>query len=159
MSAMSASQPALLAGLSAADAEVILSLGTSRTLVPGAVLFRLGDAADAVYLIERGRIALSMPMHLGGRPQDVVVEEHDAGHTIGWSALIPPHRFTLTATAPLATTVLAIRRAVLTDFCAAQPRLGYALALNIAAVIGQRLQVVQTMWLREMQRTVDNAHV
>ena len=156
---MSGSQPDLLAGLSAADAQVILSLGTTQTLTPGTVLFRLGDVADAVYLIERGRIALSLPMQLGGRPQDVVVEEHDAGQTVGWSALLPPHRFTLTGTAPLASTVLAIRRDVLMYFCAAQPRLGYAIALNIAAIVGQRLQVFQTMWLREMQRAGDNAQV
>ena len=29
---------------------------------------------------------------------------------------------------------------------------------NIAAVVGQRLQVFQAMWLREMQRAVNNAH-
>jgi hypothetical protein len=28
-------------------------------------------------------------------------------------------------------------------------------SLNLASVIGQRLQLFQTMWLREMQRTVE----
>ena len=58
----------------------------------------------------------------------------------------------------MATTVLAFRRAALVEFCAANPDVGYALALNIAAVVGQRLQVFQAMWLREMQRAVNNAH-
>lgn len=151
-------QPDLLKGLTAADADAVLALATAQELAAGAPLFRLGEPADAVYLIERGRIALSLPMRLGGRPQDVVIEEHDAGHTIGWSALIPPHRFTLSATAPLATRVLALRRTTLMEFCAVYPRVGYLLALNIAAVVGQRLQVAQAMWLREMQRSVNNAH-
>jgi SulP family sulfate permease len=151
-------QADLLKGLAQTDADAVLALGTPHDLAPGATLFRLGEAADAVYLIERGRIALSLPMRLGGRAQDVVIEEHDAGHTIGWSALIPPHRFTLTATARLATRVLALRRASLMDFCAVSPRAGYLLALNIAAVVGRRLQVVQAMWLREMQRSVNNVN-
>jgi hypothetical protein len=37
----------------------------------------------------------------------------------------------------------------------ASPEVGYAVTLNLAAVIGQRLQVFQTMWLREMQRVVE----
>ena len=152
------SQSDLLKGLTQADADAVLALATAQDLAPGAVLFRLGDTADAVYLIERGRVALSLPMRLAGRAQDVVVEEHDGGHTIGWSALIPPHRFTLTATAPLATRVLALRRTRLMEFCAVYPRVGYLLALNIAGVVGQRLQVAQAMWLREMQRSVNNAH-
>jgi hypothetical protein len=32
---------------------------------------------------------------------------------------------------------------------------GYAVTRNLAAVIGQRLQVFQAMWLREMQRVID----
>jgi CRP-like cAMP-binding protein len=155
---MHAQTPDLLVGLAPADADVVLALGTPQTLAPGAVLFRLGDSAEFVYLIQRGRIALTLPMRLAGRAQDVVVEEHDAGQTLGWSALIPPHRFTLTATAPIATTVLAFPRDVLLDFCSVQTRLGYVLALNIAAVIGRRHHVLQAMWLSEMQRAVNNAH-
>jgi CRP-like cAMP-binding protein len=158
VTAVNAPLPDLLTGLAASDAEAVLALGRPRQLAPGAVLFALGDAAESLYLIERGRIALSLPMRLAGRPRDVVVEEHDAGQTLGWSALIPPHRFTLTATAPIATTVLAFRRSVLTDFCAVQARVGYVIAMNLAAVVGRRHQVLQAMWLREMQRAVNNAH-
>ena len=150
--------PDLVHGLPPADAAAVLALGVPRQLSPGEVLFRLGDRADAVYLIRSGRISLALPMRLAGRDQDVVVEEYEPGHTLGWSALIPPHRFTLTATAPLATSLLEFKRERLAAFCAAHPAIGYPLALNIAAVVGGRLQVFQAMWLREMQRTVDNAH-
>lgn len=150
--------PDLVQGLSVTDAAAVLALGRAVELPAGGVLFRLGDPAEAVYLIQHGRISLTLPMQLAGREQDVVAEEYEPGHTLGWSALIPPHRFTLTATAPVATTVLAFRRAALVEFCAANPHVGYALALNIAAVVGQRLQVFQAMWLREMQRAVNNAH-
>lgn len=155
---MSAAQPDLLTGITPADAESVIALGVPQDLAAGEVLFRLGDHADALYLIQRGRIALSQPMRLAGHAQDVVVEEHDAGNTIGWSALVPPNRFTLTATALLPTRVIALPRLSLIEFCEVHPGLCSALALNIAAIIGHRLQVVQAMWLREMQRAVNNTH-
>jgi len=156
--AMTPEQPDLLKGLTEEQAAGVLSLGQRASLAPGAVLFRLGDGAECVYLIRRGRIALTLPMQIGGRAQDVVIEEHVPGQTLGWSALIPPHRFTLTATAPLATELLAFRRVDLLPYCAANPEVGAAVALNIAAVIGQRLQVFQAMWLRQMQRAVSQVH-
>ena len=85
----------------------------------------------------------------------MLVEESGPGEAIGWSALIPPYRFTLTATAPLETEVIAIPREALQAHFEAHPAVGQTVSLNLACVIGQRLQVFQTMWLREMQRTVE----
>lgn len=147
----------LLAGLPPAEAQTVIALGTAVRLGAGDVLFRLGDTADAVYLIRRGRIALTLPLQVGGEEQDVFIEERVPGQTLGWSALIPPFKFTLKATAPLETEVLALPRAPLLEYFGERPHVAYPIALNLAAVIGQRLQVFQAMWLREMQRLV-NAH-
>ena len=147
----------LLAGLPPAEAQSVIALGRVVKLDAGDVLFRLGDMADAVYLIRRGRIALTLPLQVGGGEQDVFIEERIPGQTLGWSALIPPFRFTLKATAPLETELLALPRAPLLDYFAERPHVAYPISLNLAAVIGQRLQVFQAMWLREMQRLV-NAH-
>ena len=115
----------------------------------------MGTPADSLYLVSQGRIKLTLPMQIRGRQQDVFVEERTPGQTVGWSALVPPHHFTLTATAPLQTEVIALSREALRAHCAAFPAIGYAIALNLAAVIGQRLQVFQAMWLREMERMVE----
>jgi CRP/FNR family cyclic AMP-dependent transcriptional regulator len=144
----------LLKNLAPDDAAGILALGTRLSVRSGAVLFALGADADQMFLIERGRINLTLPMQLFGREEDVLVEERVSGQTLGWSALIPPHRFTLKATAQIDSEVLALPRAALLDHLAARPEVGYAVTRNVAAVIGQRLQVFQAMWLREMQRVV-----
>jgi CRP-like cAMP-binding protein len=144
----------LLNGLSPAEVEQILELG-SRLIVPsGTLLFRLGDPADRLFLTERGRIRLTLPMHLRGKEEDVLVEERSPGQTVGWSALIPPYHFTLSAAASLDTEVIALPQKVLREYIAAQPAVGCKIALNLAVVIGHRLQLFQTMWLREMERTV-----
>jgi CRP/FNR family transcriptional regulator, cyclic AMP receptor protein len=152
---MAHEQSELLKDLTAEEVQRILALGTRVALPSGASLFKLGDPAERVFLIERGRIRLTLPMQVRGSEEDVVVEERTAGQTVGWSALIPPHKFTLAATAPLETEVVALSREELRKHFAAHPIVGYKFTLNLAVVIGHRLQLFQAMWLREMQRMVE----
>ena len=152
------SYPDLLKSTSAEDANAVLALGLRMTLLSGAVLFQLGAEADQLYVIDRGRVNLTLPMQVFGQEQDILVEERVAGQTLGWSALIPPHRFTLKATAQIDTELIAFPRAALLDHFAAHPRVGYAVVGNVAATVGQRLQVFQAMWLREMKRVLELSH-
>jgi CRP-like cAMP-binding protein len=144
----------LLRDLEPADAVGIIALGERLTLPAGAVLFKLGGEAHCVYAIENGRISLSLPMQVGGREQEVLVEERTAGETVGWSALVPPHRFTLTAMTLIDSEVLAFPRIALLQHFASDPAVGLVVTRNVASVMGQRLQVLQAMWLREIQRVV-----
>ncbi len=152
---MTDSRPDLVADLRQEEATQLLALGSRVNLSSGQVLFRMGSEATTLYLVERGRIALTLPMQVGGREEDVLVEERTPGQTVGWSALIPPYRFTLNAIAPLETDVLAFKRSSLLEYFGQSPVVGYLVTKNVASVIGQRLQVFQAMWLREMQRVVE----
>ncbi len=146
----------LLNGLSSVEAEQVLKLGTRLIVPSGTSLFQLGEPADRLFLTVRGRIRLTLPMQIRGREEDIFVEESSPGQTVGWSALIPPYQFTLTATAALhEAEVIALPREALREYFAANPAAGCRIALNLAVVIGHRLQLFQTMWLREMQRTVE----
>lgn len=147
--------PELLAGLDAADCGEVLALASPLVLAPGEVLFRLGADATNLYLIERGLIALTMPMQINGHDENVLIDERVGGQTVGWSSVIPPHRFTLNAAAAVNTSVLAFSRDRLLAYFARRPRVGYVLSQNVAAIVGHRLQVFQAMWLRQMQRVVD----
>ncbi|TAK17381.1 MAG: cyclic nucleotide-binding domain-containing protein, partial [Acidobacteria bacterium] len=131
--------------------------GTKVTLPRGAVLFELGAPADSVYIVTGSRLSLTLPMMVGGREEHVLIEERQTGQALGWSALIPPHRFTLTASAPFGAEVLQIPREALAHHLKLRPEIGYLVMRNVAEIIGQRLQVFQAMWLREMQRVVELA--
>jgi len=145
----------LLEGLAQEEAERILTLGNRMVLTSGAELFHLGDAAECIYLVIRGRLRLTLPMRVRSNPQDVLVEERSGGQTVGWSALTPPYQFTLTATAAVETEVIKFPREVLKSHLAAHPDTGYTVSMNLSRVIGQRLQLFQAMWLREIQRMVE----
>jgi CRP/FNR family transcriptional regulator, cyclic AMP receptor protein len=146
--------PDLVEGLPSTDAASLLALGSSIEVAGGDTLFRLGDGADAIYVIERGCVALRLPMEVAGHPHDVVVEERGPGQTVGWSGLIPPHRFTLEAVAVVDSVLIALPRAALVRHFEAHPALGWAVTQNLATIVGRRLQVIQAMWLREVQRLV-----
>jgi len=152
---MSYLMPELLNGLSAQDAAEVLALGTPVVIPSGSELFHLGGNAESLFVLQRGRVRLTLPMEVRGHDEDVLVEERAPGQTVGWSALIPPYRFTLTATAPLETEVTVLTREALAEHFAAHPEVGQTISLNLASVIGERLHLFQTMWLREMQRTVE----
>ncbi|HEX9189547.1 MAG TPA: Crp/Fnr family transcriptional regulator [Vicinamibacteria bacterium] len=145
----------VLAGIADDEASRVLALGTRVALSAGQVLFNLGDAAESLFVVERGRIALTLPMTVRDSQRDVLVEERAAGQSLGWSALVPPHRFTLKAAAAVDAEVLALRREALFEHFAGHPAVGYAVMQSLSAVVGHRLQLVQTMWLREVQRVVE----
>lgn len=144
----------VLVGIAEEEAAGVLALGSRIALSAGQVLFNLGDAAQSLFVVQRGRIALTLPMTVRDKEQDVLIEERSPGQSLGWSALVPPHRFTLKAAAAVDTEVLALPRAALFDHFAKHPAVGYAVTRNLSAVVGNRLQVMQTMWLREVQRMV-----
>lgn len=145
----------LLKGLSPDETAQVLALGTRIILPSGGSLFRMGDSADRLFLIEHGHVRLTFPMLIRGREEEVYMEEKSPGEMVGWSALVPPYRFARSATAPLETEVIALPREGLCTLCNHSPKLGSRIGMNLAIVVAQRLQLVQAMWMREVERTFE----
>jgi CRP-like cAMP-binding protein len=152
---MAKPQTDLLAGLSESEAGTLMALGTRISVRKGERLFRMGDSADRMFLLVSGWISLTLPMTIHGQEEDVLVEERMAGETLGWSGLIPPHRFTLNATAAADSELIAFSRSPLLEHFKDHPTVAYTVVRNVGSVIGHRLQIFQTMWIREMQRSVE----
>jgi len=148
-------QTDLTQGLSQEEADALWALGTQVEFPAGGVVFDLGDPAERIFQVVRGRIELTLPMQVRGSEKDVLVEERLGGETLGWSGLIPPHRFTLKAATPVKTELIALPRDPLLAHFAARPQVAFVVMRNVAMIIGHRLHVFQAMWLREMQRTVE----
>lgn len=147
--------PHLFRGLWPDAANGVMALGAPRAVASGTELFHLGERADHFFVVTRGRFSLTLPMQIAGKHEAVLIEERIEGETIGWSALIPPHKFTLTAVAQVDGEVLVFGRDDLLQFLTQHPTAGYTIARNIAEIVGERLQVFQAMWLRQMQQLVE----
>lgn len=151
---MSANVSDLLKDLSAEDLEAVMALGEPRKIPKGEVIFALGDEAREAYLVTGGCVNLTLPIQLDGSHRDILVEERVEGQLLGWSGLVPPYRFTLQAKAAVDTELVALPRAAVESLFSREPELGYRVASNLARIIGQRLQVFQTMWVRAVQQGV-----
>ena len=107
----------LVRGLPEGEASRVLALADPISVPSGGVLFQLGEDAENVYVVVSGRVDLTLPMRIRDREEDVLLEEKRPGEILGWSGLIAPHRFTLKATAPVDSELLAFprRRPLATD--------------------------------------------
>jgi len=147
-------QTDLLRGIPEGMTEQILGLGFPRTFQEGETVFSLGSEAKELYLVEQGRVRLTLPMELEEGGEEVLLEERVTGQLLGWSALVPPFRFTLNGSAAEETQLLAIPGPELLKVLSHHPEAGHVVMSNLSGVIGQRLQMFQTMWVREIQRLV-----
>lgn len=150
---------ALFHGLTIEQCAPFVPIAHARTVPAGEYVFRLGEDAGALFIVRAGSIELTLPLKMTGDDRDVTVEEAGEGDTIAWSALIEPHRFTMSARAGTDVELLAFARRDLQTMLAALPDAGVRIMTNLARVIGRRLHLVQTMWHRELQRTVSDTFV
>jgi CRP-like cAMP-binding protein len=145
----------LFEGLDEADLRQFAAIGQHRSLRTGEYLFLLGEDALAIYVVTKGSMSLCFPMPVGGTVRDITVESVDEGKALGWSALVKPYRFTLSACATEPTEVAGFPRRALVDLFDREPRLGSTFFMKISELVGIRLATVQALWVRELRRLAE----
>ena len=65
------------------------------------------------------------------------------GDTVGWSSVVPPHRYALSGYCKSKTTLLEIDRDTLEVLIEANYHLGYIFMRNVAVLAGERVHHVQ----------------
>lgn len=104
---------------------------------PGYRIFHEGGRADRFWLIREGEVALDIEAPGRG---PVVLETISGGTVLGWSWMIPPHRWHFGATARTQTLAVQFDATGVQRLCADDPALGYDLANRFMAVLIDRLQ-------------------
>ncbi len=141
-------------GLSPQALSRLAAVAEPQTYAAGDYPFLLGQEAEHVYIIRTGTVDMCLPVGVRGEVQQVPVETKGAGSALGWSAVVEPHRFRLSARAAEACELAAFPRKELLRLFDDDPRSGYAFVQRIAEIIGQRLLKAQALWVRELQRTI-----
>ena len=148
---------AIFAELRDEEAARLLEVARPRQCQQGECLFLLGDPADRFYVVVSGRVELAFPLSFGGAVRDIPVESKTPGSALGWSALVKPYRFTLSARVAETSELAAFARQDLLRVFEAEPRIGYVVMRHVAEVVGRRLLQVQALWARELQRAVTDS--
>jgi CRP-like cAMP-binding protein len=145
----------LFDGLSQGELQRLAEVGSHQVLREGEYLFLLGENAIALHVVTKGNINLCFPMPLGGTVKDLCVESVGVGKALGWSALVKPYRFTLSARATEPSEVMSFPRRALVELFAHEPRIAQTFFTRISELIGIRLATFQALWVRELRRLAE----
>ena len=111
-------------------------IGQEVELGRGGWLFHEGDDADAFYLILSGTVELKIPLSEG---KFADLEQLVEGEVTGWSALVEPYVYTLSAMSSAETRLVKFDGLKLRDLLARNPEVGYHLMCHLARDISKRL--------------------
>ena len=106
----------------------------------GQYLFREGEAADQLYLLRHGRVALEMTMPGRGAVTFQTVGE---GELVGVSWLIPPYRWSYDAKALELIRAISIDATCIRRKCEDDHDLGYELMKRFVPILVERLHGTQ----------------
>jgi CRP-like cAMP-binding protein len=104
--------------------------------VSGYRLFREDARADRLWLVHSGDVAIDL--HVPGRG-DIVVEHLGAGSVVGWSWLLPPHRYRFGAKVVDDVRAVELDAAHVRSLIAEDAELGRELESRLLAVVADRL--------------------
>ena len=132
---------ALLSRLTRGQRELVARLARQVTFGRGTTIFSEGQAAAGCWLIHEGRVALETVVPGRG---PVVVQTLGPGDVLGWSWLVPPHRWQFTARASEQVAAAELNTARLRELAETDPALGYPLALGLMDAVAARLQATRS---------------
>lgn len=147
----------LFDGVNPDGIQRLAAIGRTLTLRTGECLFMLGDSAQSVSVVTSGLLDLCLPVSFSGVTKDITVESAGPGKTVGWSALVTPYCFTLSAKAARPSEVIAFARPELLQVFAADPEIERVVLRRVCELMGNRLTTFQALWARELQRRVERS--
>jgi len=150
---LTASQHPFLNGLSEAHLGIIGKTATSVRFAAGERLFREGEAADRLYLIDKG--SASLQTHSAGHP--VRISTVGPGEVVGWSWLFPPFFWHFDASADEAIDAIVFDAAQLRKDCEEDKALGYELMKRVAEIVIDRLHATRLKLIQSVKHDLATA--
>lgn len=129
-------------GLTDDELDRITALCREEVYEAGATIFEEDGAADYLYLLEEGKVALEMELELRpyASPKQTTIEVATEGEVFGWSALVKPHTWTLSAKCMERARVIVIRGCDLLDLFESEPHIGHRMTEMVAQIVALRLR-------------------
>lgn len=127
---------ALLQGLSSEAQARLAAVFRPEQFPAGTVIFREGEAADRLYVVARGQIALEMNVPGRGSQRILTV---GPGDLLGWSPILSRGSMSVTAIATLESELLTASADILRQLCGENAEVGYVVMRNVAIALSQRL--------------------
>lgn len=134
-------------GLEDDDLNKIAALPSCREVSyqPDDIIFRMGDDAKFLYVLEEGQIDLVIEVVAKAKAagRQVVISTIYKGGFFGWSALVRPHFYVMSAICQKPSLVVVISGAELTSLFEKDNRIGYKVMRSLSHIIGTRLRYLE----------------
>lgn len=129
-------------GLSTEQLHKLDSISREETYAAGQYIFREGDQAQSLYIIEEGKVILEMriaPLPKHRLSPQATVDVLIKGDIVGWSALVEPHILTFSAQAVDRCKLIVLVGIQLRELMDSDPVMGYEIMRRLSEVIASRL--------------------
>lgn len=116
----------------------------------GAVIFKSGADTQFLYLLREGQVSLTIDVQTKGKQPStrVVVHRVTTGGVFGWSAVVAPRFYTLTAVCEAPSQVVAIGGDELLALFDREYHIGYKVFKSLSQIIGARLRDLEQVLLK-----------
>ncbi len=124
-------------GISDTHLDLLAGCGSNVHFKKGDKIMDEGEDANYFYVIRKGAVALDID---GGHRGSIRIQTIEEDEILGWSWLIPPHKWTFNACAVEDVSATALDGVCLRKKCAADHELGYELLRRFSTVLAKRLE-------------------
>jgi CRP-like cAMP-binding protein len=124
----------LFKGIPSHVVDEIAQFASKESFPEEHVLFREGDSAEFLYILEDGQVAITIQ----GR-ETVTFPVDETGSVFGWSALVEPRRYTATAEFTMDSKVIKIDGERMLQVCEQHSPEGFMIMKRLAGVVANRL--------------------
>lgn len=131
----------LFSGFSEVHLKEIAELSAIRTYEEQDVIFHQGDPANYLHVVVTGNVALVRQTEkaITGKELQVTVDTLQAGYFLGWSALVEPHEYTVTARALGRVELIGIASVAFNAWIQQTPTVEKLVLKNLNALLAQQL--------------------
>jgi CRP/FNR family transcriptional regulator, cyclic AMP receptor protein len=128
-------------GFSDGQLNKLAAIAEEESYEAGVQMYQKGDPARSLFLVSEGKVILVMENYMGPHraAMQITVDVITRGESMGWSALVAPHIYTLGARCIDRAQVIALDAVKLRALLNKESRMGYKIMQAIAKVIAGRL--------------------
>lgn len=139
-------------GCTIQELQDIANFCQRTTFKNGEYIFKAKSPAEYLYIVQEGVVELRFKVTLYLASREITIDRKFEGNVFGWSALVEPHIYTLSAIAVKDSELVRINEKDLKRLSKENHHLGYTLMKNISEIIGERFELLQKILIDFIQK-------
>lgn len=141
----------VFSALTNAELEKVASLVLEKEYEAGTTIFQGGDSAEELLVLQEGKVAVQMtlPKTQMQMSRRITVDVVTRNGVVGWSAIVEPYMYTLTAVCLQKVKALSISGNKLRWLLQDDPKIGYGVMKGLIQVVASRLDDTRQLLVSE----------